>query len=225
MSSTTSVVHSLHNADNYKTVCSEAREAVFFKVKRLLKEYLEFTSERKVAKYEVLGMDTVCHVFHVIFLYSLNADLAFYHGQKAIYFYVEFIEQISDDSHTFLQLNQRDAALFVYKKTIFDIPNDRRNKTTAWNIDAAIAFTALLKALFSGLTRVPSYAEKIPVLSQIADKLIAAKLDTVSVPVVRQLVEAICPDTFLEKLDKLVNQIKNGHLLNTESPTDYISRL
>ena len=33
---------------------------------------------------------------------------------------------MGEDSHSFLQLNSKDAILFVYKKTIFDINNDYR---------------------------------------------------------------------------------------------------
>jgi hypothetical protein len=55
-------------------------------------------------------------------------DLAFYHSHKAFYFYLEFIEQITDEKHTFLKLNSRDASLFVYKKTIFDVNNEYRKQ-------------------------------------------------------------------------------------------------
>ena len=55
-------------------------------------------------------------------------ELSFYHTQKAYYFYIEYIEQISDDNITFLQLTSRDAILFVYKKTIFELNNDCKKK-------------------------------------------------------------------------------------------------
>ena len=70
--------------------------------------------------------------------------MAFYHGQKAFYFYVEFIEQISDDTHTFLQLNSRDASMFVYKKTLFDINHDYRQKILAENNKTAEEFFNIL---------------------------------------------------------------------------------
>jgi hypothetical protein len=60
----------------------------------------------------------------MLFFYTKNLDLTFYHTQKAYYFYIEFIEQISDDNITFLQLSSRDAVMFVYKKTIYDINNE-----------------------------------------------------------------------------------------------------
>lgn len=44
--------------------------------------------------------------------------------KKAYYFYIEFIEQISDNNVTFLQLSSRDAILFVYKRTIFELNNE-----------------------------------------------------------------------------------------------------
>ena len=82
------------------------------------KPYYRFIFER--------GIETLIHVFSVIFYYTKNLELTFYHTQKAYYFYIEFIEQISDDNVTFLQLSSRDAILFVYKKTIFDLNNEHR---------------------------------------------------------------------------------------------------
>jgi hypothetical protein len=80
------------------------------------KLYYNFILER--------GLETIIHVFLVIFYYTKNLDLTFYHSQKAYYFYIEFIEQISDDNITFLQLSSRDATLFVYKKTIYELNNE-----------------------------------------------------------------------------------------------------
>jgi hypothetical protein len=82
------------------------------------KQYYVFIFER--------GIETLIHIFSMIFYYTKNLELTFYHSQKAYYFYVEFIEQISDDNITFLQLSSRDALMFVYKKTIFELNNDRK---------------------------------------------------------------------------------------------------
>ena len=82
------------------------------------KQYYIFIFER--------GIETLIHVFSMIFFYTKNLDLTFYHSQKAYYFYIEFIEQISDDNITFLQLSSKDAVMFVYKKTIFELNNERK---------------------------------------------------------------------------------------------------
>lgn len=74
------------------------------------------------------GCDTIKHIFNILFMYTKNLELTVHHCKKAFLYYVEFIGQIGDDNHTFLQLNSKDATLFVYKKTIFDLNNEYRKK-------------------------------------------------------------------------------------------------
>ena len=59
-------------------------------------------------------------------LYTRNIDLTIHHCKKAYLYYIEFISQIGEDNNSFLQLNSKDATLFVYKKTIFDLNNSVR---------------------------------------------------------------------------------------------------
>ena len=138
--------NSLLNIENYKKEFSYSMDDILKKHGILLNEYLNFIYENINLKNKscnnfiiIRGIETISHVFSIILYYSKNIDLAFYHGQKAFYFYVEFICQITDEQHTFLQLNSRDASLFVYKKTIFDINNDYTKNTnlhyTKYNID------------------------------------------------------------------------------------------
>ena len=70
------------------------------------------------------GLETFSHVFILLLMYTKNIELVSYHCKKSFFYYIEFIGQISDDNHTYLQLNSKDATLFVYKKTIFDIDNN-----------------------------------------------------------------------------------------------------
>jgi hypothetical protein len=99
-------------------------------------EYLRLaTSNRKAegteAQYRHIlgsGIRTLTHVFKVLLLYTRNLELTWHHCQKAAYYYVEFMGQIGADPHGFLQLNAKDAALFVYKKTIFDMNNECRKE-------------------------------------------------------------------------------------------------
>ena len=66
------------------------------------------------------------HIFNVILLYTKNLKVTVHHCKKAYLFYVEFIGQIGNDNHSYLQLNSKDAILFIYKKSIFDINNEYR---------------------------------------------------------------------------------------------------
>ena len=121
----------LYNVLNYKPVIDYSITEILTKFVSIILEYMRFISERiamrKRPYYKFIferGIETLMHTFSVIFYYTKNLELTFYHSQKAYYFYIEFIEQISDDNVTFLQLSSRDAVTFVYKKTIFDINNE-----------------------------------------------------------------------------------------------------
>jgi hypothetical protein len=123
----------LYNTSNYNAVIENSVSEILTKFVEVIIEYMRFISEKIMMKnkpyYRFIferGIETLIHVFSVIFYYTKNLQLTFYHTQKAYYFYTEFIEQISDDNVTFLQLSSRDAILFVYKKTIFDINNEYR---------------------------------------------------------------------------------------------------
>ena len=63
------------------------------------------------------GIETITHIFRNLLLYTKNIELTIYHCKRAYIYYVEFIGQIGDDKNTYLQLNSKDATLFVYKKT------------------------------------------------------------------------------------------------------------
>jgi hypothetical protein len=117
---------SLHNIENYKSEWTHTVQELVAKQNSLLYEYLHLILEKTKKTFILIrGFETICHVFNMVLHASKNVDLAYYHGQKAYYFYVEFIEQITHDQNVYLNLSSRDAVLFVYKKTIYDIPHDK----------------------------------------------------------------------------------------------------
>tara|TARA_B100001059_G_C17839557_1_gene591095 strand:- start:1265 stop:1984 length:720 start_codon:yes stop_codon:yes gene_type:complete len=67
------------------------------------------------------GIDTITHIYKLLLLYTKNVSLTVHHCEKSILFYVEFITQIGDDNHSFLQLTSKDAVMFLYKKTLFEL--------------------------------------------------------------------------------------------------------
>ena len=132
----------LYNTDNYKTNITNTLQEIITKFSDIVIEYMRFISEKikiKNKKHYVFiferGIETLLHVFTMIFYYTKNLELTGYHCQKAFYFYIEFIEQISDDNITFLQLSSRDAIVFVYKKTIYDLNNDHKKIMPALTTD------------------------------------------------------------------------------------------
>jgi hypothetical protein len=123
--------YSLHNSDNYyKNFNCDAVE-ILHKYVYLINEFLNFILEKtkiknnNYAKFIIIrGYDTVTNVFNTILYYTKNLNLSFYHCQKSYYYYIEFIEQISYEEHTFLQLSSRDATTYVYRKTLIDLNHD-----------------------------------------------------------------------------------------------------
>jgi hypothetical protein len=122
---------SLQNLDNYRKNIDSITSEITEKYYMLIAEYFKFITENikiknsNFAKFIITrGLDTITNVFNSIFYYTKNIDLTYFHCQKSFYFYVEFVGQISEDEKMFLQLSSRDATLYVYKKTIFEINNE-----------------------------------------------------------------------------------------------------
>jgi len=134
---TDSNYYSLLNVDNYKSLLENSLNEVLDKYITLICEYFKFIVENIKMKNKgyfkfilVRGLETITHVFNNILFYSKNLEMSYYHGQKAFYYYVEFIGQISEEQNVFLQLSSRDATMYVYKKTIFEISNEHRKIST-----------------------------------------------------------------------------------------------
>jgi hypothetical protein len=125
----------LYNISNYKETIDTSISQILDKFIEVILEYMKFIAEKLVTKNRLhcrfifeKGIEALIHVFTIMFYYTKNIDLTFYHTQKAYYFYIEYIEQITDVNVTFLHLTSQDATLFVYKNTIFHINNEYKKK-------------------------------------------------------------------------------------------------
>ena len=123
---------SLHNIENYKTKLDIDIDINYINYKyiQLVTDYLKFIVENlkvrtpKLARFIITrGLDTITNVFLNILYYTKNIDITYFHCQKSFYFYVEFVGQITEEDKMFLQLTSRDATIYVYKKTVFEIKN------------------------------------------------------------------------------------------------------
>ncbi len=120
---------SLHNMSNYADELHSAVHLVNDKYIKLIVEYLQFATEsaNNYSNCIILrGVDTITNVFSLILYYTKNIDLTYYQCQKSFYYFLEFVSQITEDQHIFLQLSSRDATTYVYKKTIYEISNETR---------------------------------------------------------------------------------------------------
>jgi hypothetical protein len=69
-----------------------------------------------------IGMNAIHRVFEYILMKTKNIEKVCYYSKKTFYYYLEYMEQVYS-SNLHQNLNQMDAILFVYKKTIFDLYN------------------------------------------------------------------------------------------------------
>lgn len=152
--------YSLHNSENYKKELESEISDVVEKISQLFVDYFKFITDNiklKKTKFSQFiitrGLDTITHVLNYILLYTKNLDVMYFHCQKAFYFYVEFVGQISEDEKMFLQLSSRDASTYVYKKTIFDINvelkknNEEVSDYTRLKLDIVNIYIELYKTL------------------------------------------------------------------------------
>jgi hypothetical protein len=129
---------SLQSLDNYKAKASWNSCVLAAKFIEVINDYSEQAIENLHSandgylKYLIIkGQKTILHIFMLILLYTNNDELALHHSQKASYLYIEFMGQIGQADNCYLGLSARDASLFVYKKTIFDINSNVRKDWVA----------------------------------------------------------------------------------------------
>ena len=113
-------VYSLKNRDNYRSAFHEDMTEVVVKIAKVFVEYYKRITESTMSAFSMIrGLDTILHVFRYVFLYTKNSDMAYFHCQKAFYYYIEFVDQITKQDIDGLQT--RDAVLYVFNKTIFEL--------------------------------------------------------------------------------------------------------
>jgi hypothetical protein len=125
----------LHNIENYNKIILDDEDEIYSKYTNVIIQYLLLGIEKiknqnaEYVKYILIkGVFTISYVFKMLLTYTCNTELTYHHCQKSYSYYIEFIGQIGDDAVTYLQLNSKDAALFVYKKSIFEILDEVKKK-------------------------------------------------------------------------------------------------
>ena len=175
---------SLNNLENYKdnieyTVCD-----VNTKYINIIVEYLTtiINNDNYSTFIIIRGIETITHTFKYILYYTNNLDLTFYHSKKALYLYIEFINQITTDRNVFLQLNSRDALMYVYKKTIFELDrvyckdmrdSDKKNTENIKKINDFIELsTSIIFYILNNKETLNINTEIIGVIRKISDSII-----------------------------------------------------
>jgi hypothetical protein len=208
--------YSLNNFENYKSTINDTVQDIIEKYYLLINEYLNFISDNvgfKNISYTKFiierGLETITHVYSILLYYTRNLDVAYFHGQKAFYFYVEFIEQISEDKHSFLQLSSRDASMFVYKKTIFELNGDIRKTIEPLTIndieklDVLNLNAVILKSMFCHVLEKDH--KMIKHLEFITNEITKAKLNKFGYTIIEVFANLIKKDLHINKYFEIMN--------------------
>ena len=67
-----------------------------------------------------IGLHAIAHIYKLTYYITKNAETAGCYTQKGMYCYLEYIEQMNR-THSLHNLNNTDAVLFVYDKTLSEI--------------------------------------------------------------------------------------------------------
>lgn len=130
----------LSNVENYRAELDSNEHILFLKYIGLIHELFQGCTENIFIKKEeylkhilIKGINNTVYIYNFLLMYTKNLDLTIYHTQKSIIYYIEFISQIGNDVNNLLQLTSKDATLFIFKKTIFEINEDIRAKFSETN--------------------------------------------------------------------------------------------
>ena len=123
--------YNLNDIELYNKELSSTEYILFIKYVGLIHELIEYINDNNfIQKNDIFkniiikGIKNINYIYKLLILYTNNLELAIYHSQKCIIYFIEFIRQINDDNHIFLNLNISHATLFIYEKTIFKIDDE-----------------------------------------------------------------------------------------------------
>jgi len=154
-------IHSLQNIENYKEKYSDSIQNIYNKFAVIINEYIIYYLDNIEPKKSLqqdldnifVGIQCLTHTFKMILLYTKNLELTSYHCQRSIYYYIEFISQTIDESNNLLNLTSKDACLFVYTKTIYQLITDRKFDSYTINIQIIDVFINIYNIMIINLIR------------------------------------------------------------------------
>ena len=145
-------MYSINNTDNYNMSCN-------IDLRNIINKYMEYINnffllikdnvyfkQYSYSKYLIInGIQTASHILNMLIIYTKNIDLTFHHIERSFIYYVEFINQIMINNGS-LNLNSKDASIFIYKKILYDI-DDLYKKNNNFDIEQDTRFGDLLELI------------------------------------------------------------------------------
>lgn len=217
-------MYSLHNLDNFYPILETNTAILMDKYSDVVINYFHYIHKNISSKNNVLnkfiitrGLDTITHVFLYLLYYTNNSSIALYYCEKASYFYVEFVTQISTDETSFLQLSSRDATNYVYKKTIFEIKQAKQHHESF--LEESTNKMKLIELYINGyklffykiIHSDLDYNIHIAEVNDLINKINAITIDKNNLSILTRIIDAFynkikCIDKFLEIIKNIVKK-------------------
>lgn len=123
----------LKNNSIYKEKMNISLKDIYICLKTLLEQYIKccLDSNTPIDKYYIdKGINIIVNVFKLILLYTKNLEVTKIYSFNSIYYYIEYINQISNKESeiVFVNLTLNDAILYVYRKSIYEISDSYKKK-------------------------------------------------------------------------------------------------
>ena len=223
-------IYSLHNVDNFYPSLETNIYGLMNKYSDVILNYFHYIHKNISSKNKVLnkfiitrGLDTITHVFLYLLHYTNNITIALYYCEKASYFYVEFVTQISTGETSFLQLSSRDASNYVYKKTIFEMkPIKPFVEEASEKMNLIDLYINGYKLFFYKIIHSDvSYNIHITEVSDLITKINVMSLDKENLGIFTHIIDVFynkikCIDKFLEIIKQIVKKAtSNSNVLLT----------
>jgi hypothetical protein len=139
----------LSNGNNYYVKLNSTLEKIKETYVNLVNFYITYSIENmNIKDHDIFftGIKVVNNVFRLVMLYTKNLEVTIYNTQQCIYYYVEYISQITDkEDNIFFNLSIKDAVIYVYSRTIFEIKRGHVKETSKSDIETIHAFTSITK--------------------------------------------------------------------------------
>ena len=237
------IISSLNNPDSYKSELTDNLEDILFKYNQIINDYtqvymenIKITDKNYYYYLFLNGIKTINNVFSIILLYTRNLNISNFYTQKSFYLYIEFISQIDNINHSFLELNGKDASLFVFKKTIYEIDNNYRKDYICSNeniFNIISIFTNLTYNFYSLIdsnTSIEIFKKELIINNEIINNILISIIDVLVIKPNNNLQNnnVLIIKLISKFIQSLLIQIKNenkNHNINLSYCEPYISIL
>jgi len=125
-----SVVFKLSNKDNYRQTLEDPIILIQLSYVKVIHYYIvHYFENMNNSNIFIQGFKSLTHIFLFLLMYTKYLELTIFHCQNAIFYYIEYISQITDkEDNMFFNLTLKDAVVYIYTKTIYDLNEESRQK-------------------------------------------------------------------------------------------------